>query len=103
MRATHVPFREALECGSDRATALGGRAEGRSRDEASISGGGSSRFHRPPKAVALPPHSKVRRTKPNASVITITIRRSFDHFTAGFALPENVCAGGRDEALVFAG
>src|SRR3954454_10857118 len=47
-------------------------------DGASITRCGSPRFHRPPKAVALPPHSKVLRTKraPHSSRSQVTNRNT---------------------------
>jgi|SRR3954470_3746993 len=63
-------LREALECGSDRATALGGRGTVANRaDVASITRCVAPRFHRPPKAVALPPHSKVRAHETGATFL----------------------------------
>src|SRR4051794_8748478 len=61
--AARCEFREALEC-AWQSHRFGREGDGSDRaDVASITRCVSSRFHRPPKAVALPPHSKVLRTK----------------------------------------
>src|SRR3954447_17139206 len=66
-RAARGEFREALEC-AWQSHRFGREGDGNDRaDAASITNCVSSRFHRPPKAVALPPHSKVLRTKVSAS------------------------------------
>jgi hypothetical protein len=61
--AARGDFREALEC-AWQSHRFGRDGDGNVRaDVARITRCVSSRFHRTPKAVALPPHSKVLRTK----------------------------------------
>jgi hypothetical protein len=94
--ANHGAFREALECGSDRATALGGSGKVIvAQLSRSITRRGSSRFHRPPKAAARRrAHSKVLRTKRAAHLHAISAE-------------SHVCSGEStvysDESTVYSG
>src|SRR3954453_19125551 len=68
-RATRGEFREALEC-AWQSHRFGREGDGNDcADAARIQRCVASRFHRPPKAVASPPHSKVLRTKRCAHIL----------------------------------